>query len=190
MPESEVHVYIATSLDGFIAGPGDELSWLTGPEGPQASGPPSPPAGSGAISYEAFTANVGAMLMGRRTYDVVRGFDMPWYYGEMPVLVATTRPLDDVPPPTVRAVSGSIAAMLDEAKRAAAPKNVYLDGGILIRQAAEAGLIDEITITLAPIALGSGIPLFAGMARQYPVEILSHHSYGGGMVQLRMRPKR
>jgi dihydrofolate reductase len=156
MSSSQVHVYIAASLDGFIAGPGDDLSWLTGPDGPTPGGPPSP-TDPGALSYEAFTADVGALLMGRRTYDVVRGFDMPWFYGEMPVLVATNRPLDDDAPSTVRAVSGDIREMVAEAKRVATPKNVYLDGGVLIRQAAEADLIDELTITIAPIALGEGI---------------------------------
>ena len=142
--------YTASTLDGFIAGPGDDLSWLTGPEGPSAGGPPAP-SDPGALSYEAFTANVGALLMGRRTYDVVRGFDMPWYYGEMPVLVATTRPLDDGAPPTVRAVSGDIREMVAEAKRSAAPKNVYLDGGLLIRQAAEADLIEGAGLRLPPL---------------------------------------
>jgi len=184
---AQVHVYIATSLDGFIAGPGDDLSWLTGP--PTPDGPPTP-TDPGALSYEAFSAGVGVLLMGRRTYDVVRGFDMPWYYGATPVLVATTRPLDEGAPETVRAVSGDVREMVAEAKRVAAPKNVYIDGGVLIRQAAEADLIDELTITVAPIALGEGHALFAGMKRPYPLEIFGHYDFPGGMVQLRARPKR
>jgi dihydrofolate reductase len=67
---------------------------------------------------------------------------------------------------------------------------VYLDGGRLIRQAAEADLIEDLTVTVAPVALGEGLPLFAGLSRRYPLEILSHHSSPGGMVQLRMRPCR
>jgi dihydrofolate reductase len=189
MNAPQVHVYIATSLDGFIAGPGDDLSWLTGPEGPTAGGPPKP-TDPGALSYEAFIANVGALLMGRRTYDVVRGFDMPWFYGETPVLVATNRPLDEGAPSTVRGVSGDVRDMVAIAKRVAAPKNVYIDGGVLIRQAAEADLIDELTITVAPVALGAGHPLFAGMSRQYPLEVWGHFDFPGGMVQLRARPKR
>jgi dihydrofolate reductase len=189
MSPPQVHVYIATSLDGFIAGPGDDLSWLTGPEGPSAGGPPKP-TDPGALSYEAFTATVGTILMGRGTYDVVRGFDMPWFYGEMPILVATRRPLDEGAPPTVRALSGDIREMVAEAKRVAAPKNVYIDGGVLIRQAAEADLIDELTITVAPIALGAGHPLFAGMSKRYPLEVFGHYDFPGGMVQLRARPKR
>lgn len=185
MKTPRVRVYIATSLDGFIAGPDDDLTWLDAP-GPGVGSPPSEP---GALDYEAFIADVGALLMGRRTYDVVRGFDVPWPYGDRPVLVATHRPLDEGPPPTVRRVEGRIGELVALAKDAAAGRDVYLDGGVLIRQAAEAGLIDEFTVTVAPIALGSGHPLFAGMGSPYPLRVVSHHTYAGGMVQLRLVPR-
>lgn len=185
MKTPRVRVYIATSLDGFIAGPDDDLAWLDTPD-PEGDLPPSDP---GALEYDAFIADVGALLMGRRTYDVVRGFDVPWPYGDRPVLVPTHRPLDDGAPATVRRVEGSIEELVALAKEAAAGRDVYLDGGVLIRQAAEAGLIDELTVTVAPIALGSGYPLFAGMGSPYPLRIISHHTYAGGMVQLRLVPR-
>src|SRR5690606_16978914 len=90
---------------------------------------------------------------------------------------------------TVRAVSGSIEEMVALAKTVASGKDVYIDGGNLIRQAAEADLIDDITITIAPIALGAGHPLFAGMGRRYPIDVTAHHTYEGGMVQIRARPR-
>lgn len=188
MTTSQIHVYVATSLDGFIAGPDDDLSWLPGTDSNVDSmkGESDP----GALSYDGFISGIGALLMGRRTYDVVRGFDMPWPYGELPVLVATNRPLDADPPSTVQPVRGSIDDLINRAKDAAGERNVYLDGGVLIRQAAEANLIDELTITIAPVALGAGLSLFAGMSDRYPLEILSHHSFAGGMVQLRARPRR
>lgn len=72
---SKLRVYIATSLDGFIAGPDDDLSWLTGAEpGETPSAPPAPDPESGALSLEDFLAEVGCVLMGRRTFDVVQGF--------------------------------------------------------------------------------------------------------------------
>ena len=177
-----VRVYIASSLDGFIAGPGDDLSWLTGPEAANPGGETDPEA----LTFDAFIAEVGAVLMGRGTFDVVRGLEW-WGYGERPVLVATHRELGDVPA-NVRAVSGSIHEVVGLAKEAADGKDVYVDGGDLIRQAVEADLIDDITVTLAPIALGAGHPLFAGIGRRYPLEILGHHTFDGGMVQIRARP--
>ena len=150
MGRSQVCVYIASSLDGFIAGEDDDPSWLPTDVDPSMSEP-------GALGYEQFMEGVGALLMGRRTYDVVRSFGVEWPYGERPVLVATGRPLD---------------------------------GGDLIRQAAEADLIDEVTLTLVPVALGRGRALFAGLNRPYPMEVLSHHTFAGGMVQLRCSPDR
>jgi len=186
MTTPQVRVYIATSIDGFFAGPNDDLSWLpTDDELAEAAD-----ADGDALEYEDFIAGIGALLMGRATYDVVRGFDVPWPYGDRPVFVATTRAMDEDPPITVRAVGGSIAELVEAAKNAAGGKDVYLDGGSLIRQAAEADLIDDLTITMAPIALGSGHPLFAGMSKRYPLDLVSQHSHAGGMIQIRARPKR
>lgn len=178
-----VRVYIASSLDGFIAGPGNDLSWLTGPDAANPGGATD----SDALTFDRFIADVGAVLMGRGTYDVVQGMEW-WGYGKRPVLVATHRPLDNEGRPTVRAVSGTIAEVVALAKEAADGKDVYIDGGELIRQAVDADLIDEITLTLAPIALGSGHPLFAGIQKPYPLHIVAHHTFEGGMVQIRARP--
>lgn len=186
MPTSRVRVYIAMSFDGFIAGPDDDLSWLHGVEAGGTDEAPPP----GALGWEAFMADVGALLMGRRTYDAVRGFDVPWPYGERPVLVASSRPLDADPPATVRRVRGAIATLVDQARQAAGGGDVYIDGGAMIRQAAEADLIDELTVTMAPIALGLGHSLFGGMSRRYPLQFVDHHSFPGGMIQVRAVPRR
>ncbi|HSM36217.1 MAG TPA: hypothetical protein VK837_07470, partial [Longimicrobiales bacterium] len=136
MADGRVRVYIASSLDGFIAGPDHDLSWLTGPEAANPGGETDP----GALTFEAFFADVGALLIGRGTFDVVR--EMAWWgYGDRPVLVATHRDLGDGVRDTVRAVSGSIEELVAQAKEAAGEKDVYIDGGGLIRQAAAAGLI-------------------------------------------------
>ena len=176
-----VRVYIATSLDGFIAGPDDELDWLPNPT-PDAVLP------DGALGFDAFMKDIGAMLMGRATYDVVCRLGGPWFYGETPVLVATHRPLDPVVA-TVRAVAGDIDALVDEALRVAGGKDVYLDGGATIRAALDAGRIDDVVITVIPVVLGAGKSLFAGASRRCAMELVSHRDYGGGMVQLHARPR-
>jgi dihydrofolate reductase len=171
MPQpNRVRVFIGCSLDGFIAGPNDELDWLDLPKGAEDT-------------FTPFMAGIGAMLMGRRTFDVVRGFVGEWPYGEVPVLVATRRALEGARA-TVRAVGGSVEEMVAEAKRSAGSKDVYLDGGTLIRQALDAGLVDEITVSILPIVLGRGIPLFAGAERRHQLVLRSCREIGGGMVQL------
>ena len=176
-----VRVYIACSVDGFIAGPGNDLSWL--PQGPDdLTGPTDPRA----VQYEAFMADVGAMLMGRGTYDVVAGFDGPWPYGDTPVVVATSRPLDPLAP-TVHAASGDITRLVGRARELAAGRDVYLDGGNLIRQALDAELVDELIITMVPVVLGAGHALFAGVDGRHTLTFDAHYDMGG-MVQLVARP--
>jgi dihydrofolate reductase len=172
MSVARIRAFCATSLDGFLAGEGDDLSWL----------PESAP-GEGDHGFAAFLAQMGAMLMGRRTYDVVVGFDLPWPYGDLPVLVATHRTLDR-PAATVRAVSGDIGSMVEEARTAAGGRDVYIDGGELLREALDAGLLDEVTVTLVPIVLGRGLPLFAGATGRHRLVLHSESAHPRGLVQL------
>lgn len=175
---NRTRVFIATSLDGFIAGPNDEIDWLPEHESGMED------------TFSPFFAEIGALLMGRRSWDVVSGFMgvETWPYGDTPVLVATHRRLD-VARASVRPVQGSIEELVAAAKAAAGDLDVYVDGGALIRSAMDAGLVDEITVTIIPIILGSGIPLFAGAARHHRLETIDGRSIGGGLVQLRYRLK-
>lgn len=175
---SRVRVYMACSLDGFIAGPENDLSWLHADHSASGDLEPAPDA----LHFEEFMSQVGALLMGRTTYDVVEGLGQ-WIYGETPVLVATTRALEPIAP-TVQARSGDIRALVDAAKSAAGEKDVYLDGGDLIRQALDAGLVDEITATLVPILLGEGTRLFDGLVQRHRLQFVSSVAYGGGLLQV------
>lgn len=190
---SRVLVYCAMSFDGFIAGPHDDIAWLEAPRpawAPMAAGTWKTAVTDG-IDYDDFFSGIGAMLMGRRTFDVVHGMGQ-WFYGDTPVIVATGRPLptDGNMPPSVAGASAPIANLVAEAKEAAGSRDVYLDGGSLIRQALDAGLVDEMIVTLHPTILGAGHPLFAGAERRHMVTVDEVRSYGDGMVQLRMRPAR
>lgn len=170
-----VRVFIASSLDGFIAGPDDDLSWLPQPSSEQDFG------------FGAFMAEVGALLMGRRTFDVVMGLGGEWPYGERPLLVATHRPLPKSAPASVRAVSGSIHEMIEAALAAAHGRDVYIDGGALIRLALDAARIDEMVVTLIPMILGAGHPLFAGVQQRHALELVEHTAHEGGLISLRYR---
>lgn len=177
MQRGRVRVFIATSVDGFIAGLNNDLSWLPEPTGDPVSDD---------HGYTAFMADVGAMLMGRSTFDTVLGFGVAWPYS-VPVLVASSRPLTP-PNETVRGVTGDIRALIDQALCVAEGRDVYLDGGTLIRQASDAGLIDELIITVVPVILGAGAPLFAGVEQRRKFQLLHSQAFADGLVQLRYRP--
>ena len=169
-----VRVFIACSLHGFIAGPDDDLSWL----------PPPDPSGED-YGYGAFITETAAILMGRSTYDVAAGFET-WPYGALPVYVATSRPLESVNE-TVVPLAGTAPELL-AAVRARTEGPLYLDGGSMIRSFLDAGLVDELTVTLVNVILGRGAPLFAGVTRHQRLELTAVTPYAGGLVQLRFVP--
>lgn len=175
---SALRAFFAQSLDGFLAGEDDDLSWL-----------PQPSDATGDAGFGAFLEQTGALLMGRRTYDIVRGFEGPWPYGDRPVLVATTRPLPPGPP-SVRGRAASIAELVAEARTLAGGRDVYLDGGGLLRQAIEAGLLDELTVTIVPIVLGRGLPALAGAQARCSLALCRSQPLHSGMIQLTYRPAR
>ncbi len=175
---SRVQVFVGASLDGFIAGPKDELDWLGGSEGDTPD------------TFAPFFLTIGAVLMGRRTYDVVAGFASGvWPYGDTPLRVATSRPLTPMRA-SVSALSGSIQELVAKAKELAGDRDVYVDGGRLIRATLDAGLVDAITVTVVPMVLGEGIPLFAGVQRRHPLKLIGQRTVGDAGVELRYEPQR
>jgi dihydrofolate reductase len=171
---ASIRVFIACSLDGFIAGPDRDLTWLPGPFGDEDYG------------YGAFLADTEAILMGRATYEVAAAFDR-WPYGETPVFVATSRPLNPVVP-SVREITGTPKQLL-EAVRAESGGNVYLDGGALIRSFLDAHLVDELIVTVVGVILGNGTPLFAGTAERHRLRLTAARPYASGLVQLHYVPE-
>lgn len=180
----KVRVYMACSFDGYIAGPGDDIAWLH----EDHSSPGALPEDPEALGFEAFMSQVGAMLMGRTTYEVVEGFAQ-WPYGETPVIVATHRALEPTAP-TVRAAAGDIGELVAQAKEAAGARDVYLDGCALIQQALAAGLVDEMTLTLIPVILGGGTRLFDGTAPRQALVFGPSRAFSRGMMQVTATARR
>lgn len=178
---SRVRVYLGCSLDGCIAGPDHDLSFLN-------EHPPAPDGEPGdGLGFEEFIGQVGALLMGRRTYQVLLDYDA-WHYGDRPVLVATHHELPPAPKGgKAWAVEGPIEKLVEEAKAAAGGKDVYLDGGDLVRQGLDAGLVDEVTLTYLPLILGRGIRLWDSLQHRTNLEFAPPTTHGNGMVQVSAR---
>ncbi len=171
-----VRIFIACSLDGYISGAGDDLSWL--PEPSEELGDEH--------GFDGFLSQMGALLMGRNTFNVADAYEGDWPYGDLPVLVATNRPLS-TRQSTVRPVIGPINELIEDARDCCKEGDIYLDGGNLIRQALDENLIDEMTITIVPIILGKGSPLFSGVKMRQSLKLRHSKTLQDGMVQLTYR---
>ncbi|KRB77960.1 deaminase [Nocardioides sp. Root190] len=145
--------YTATTLDGFIADPDDSLDWLM--RQAQEDG--------GAQNYESFIKGVGAVVMGSTTYEWVLAHleksGEAWFYSQ-PSWVMTTRELPVLEGADVRFASGSVADVYDDLRTAAGDLDIWVvGGGDLAGQFADAGHLDEIVVSIAPVALGAGRPI-------------------------------
>lgn len=153
-------VFIATSLDGLISRADGDISWLTDP--PDADHVPGEPGSSPPPGYDEFIAGVDHLVMGRGTYEKVLTFGF-WPYGKLAVLVlSTTLPSGGA--------DGNVTVLssLDEVTRTLAANGasgVYVDGGQVIQTFLAHDLIDELTISTAPVLIGGGLPLFGTLDR-------------------------
>ena len=178
---TRVRVYMGCSFDGFIAGPEHDIAWMEEDYRAEGDLEPDPDV----LSFERFMSEVGVLLMGRSTYGILERYQV-WHYGETPVLVATHRPLVPLAD-TVQAVEGPIEELVQQAKEIAGEKDVYLDGGDLVRQALNAGLVDEITATFLPVLLGQGIRLFDDLSSATKLQFVGHRAHEGGFLQVTVK---
>ena len=162
-------VFIATSLDGFIARQDGGLDWL--------------PFDCEPHGYDEFIATVDALVMGRKTFEIVLAFDA-WPYGTKPVIVLSNTMLELKAPPG--AVCEMMAGDPHEIVARLAQrgmKHLYIDGGVTVQGFLAAGLIQRLIITRIPVLLGSGIPLFGPLSHDIRFEHVATRSYPSGLVQ-------
>ena len=139
--------------------------------------------------YDRFMADVGAIVMGSTTYEYIisEGTEM-WAYGATPVWVLTSRRMPAVPGADIRFFAGDIAEVHRDALAAAAGKNVWVvGGGNVAAQFADAGLLDELLLTIMPVVLGSGKPLLPIATVTEPLTLLDSTPFSAGAMGLRYR---
>ncbi|WP_299489706.1 dihydrofolate reductase family protein [Acaryochloris sp. IP29b_bin.137] len=174
---TKVSVFIATSLDGFIARKNGDLDWLndanaTVPEGEDCG-------------YQSFMASVDVLIMGRKTYEKVLSFG-EWPYGQTQVIVMSRNPIDfpaELPAWVTHSAETPSALYQRLVKEGA--QHLYIDGGMTIQRFLAAGLIDELTLTVIPILLGEGQPLFGPLEKDIQLTPISSRTYDFGFVQLK-----
>ena len=163
-------VFIATSVDGFVAGPNDELDWLASVERPGED-----------YGYEAFIETVDVLVMGRRSYEVVLGFPEWRYQGRRVIVLSRSLKAGDMRHGAeVSAASpGELVAEL----RAQGVRRVYVDGAAVIRSFLEERLVNDLTISVIPVVLGRGIRLFGDTLPQHDLVLEESRSFPSGLVQ-------
>ncbi|MGB3336725.1 MAG: dihydrofolate reductase family protein [Devosia sp.] len=167
--------YIATSLDGFIATPDENLDWLT----------QQPDLNLGEHDYHQFIKSIRTVVMGRATYDWIARYPGAWEYEGKRVIVVTSRPIDN--PKGSLETRTDIDGLITEL-RALDDGNVWmLGGGKLQMTFMERGALDEIEIYVISEIIGSGIPLFPATGLRASPKLISARSFGAACARLHYR---
>lgn len=173
----KVSVFIATSVDGFIARKDGDIEWLNKAN---ASVPRGEDCG-----YNALMGTVDVLVMGRNSYEKVCSFGT-WPYADTPVIVLSSNPIEfsSDSPSTIQHSSEQPRQLCERLSRDGV-RHIYIDGGITIQRFLSAGLIDEMTITVIPIILGDGIPLFGPTKSDVALTCTEAKAFDFGFVQLK-----
>ncbi len=183
--------YCAATLDGYIAETDDSIDWLMGYEGSfdGEGAEPGPMTDGG--SYERFYEGVGALVSGSTTYEFVLDHisdDSEWPYKGKPYWALSSRELR-VPEGEgidVRIADAPVTDLYEEMAAAAGERNLWVvGGGNVASQFAAAGLLDEVLVTVVPVVLGAGKPLFDERLPGGPMQLLGTRAFSTGMVELR-----
>ena len=166
-----ISVFIATSLDGFIARPNGDIDWLGEPNVDGED-----------FGYGAFIAGVDCLVMGRNTYEKVLTFG-DWPYDKPVVVMSRSQPpTPDSAPGGVEFTRGApaeVVAML----RDRGCRSLYIDGGAVIQSFLRAGLITRLIISTIPVLIGEGVPLFGPLDKDLPLRCVASRSFPNGIVQ-------
>lgn len=176
------HVFIACSLDGFIARPDHSLDWLMKFDGGDTK----------TSGYDAFIDSIDGLVMGRGTFEKVSTFE-PWPYAKPVVVISRSLTVAEIPEMLRDKVTLSSSEPRELMQHLAAKgwNRAYIDGGRLIQSFLKARLVDDMTITVAPILLGEGRRLFGPTGGDIDLELTDVRPMGpAGFAQLRYRVKR
>lgn len=176
-----VTVYMATSLDGFIADESGSVDWL--------NDLPAPEDTTEDYGYSALINKVDRLVMGRKTFDQVLGFGS-WPYGDLPVTVLTHQepPINLPAEATVSFTQGAPETVLKQFETQG-DTHIYLDGGNVVQSFLKAGYVDEFILTQVPILLGNGISLFNTPLPEEDWVVKQVNSYSNGFNQTHLKRK-
>lgn len=166
-------IFIATSIDGYIADKDGGIKWLHSIPNPDGID----------MGFNEFTSQIEAFVLGRTTFETVCSFDIEWPY-QKPVFVLSNN-MTTIPEKykgKAELVKGTLKEILETIHKKDF-FNLYIDGGKTIQSFLKEDLIDEMTITIIPYLLGGGIPLFADLPKKLEFECIESKIFLGKIVQ-------
>ena len=175
----KLSLFIASSLDGYIAKPNDDLSFLKLVEKEGED-----------YGYAEFTANIDTIILGRRTYDwVLREIGTSHYdNGERNVYVITRTERQSVG--KTKFYTGNLTELVQQLKSEYG-KNIYCDGGAeIVNELLISDLIDEFIVSIVPVLVGNGIRLFKDGRPEQQLELVNTKTFDTGLIQLHYKRKR
>ena len=177
MQHRELILYIAASLDGYIARPDGDIGWLSSVEAPGED-----------YGYADFVKTVDTVIMGRKTYEKVLEFGIPWpHAGRKCYVLSKTRTGNDE---NVEFFNGDIGDLVAQIRRALG-MNIYCDGGAdVVHALMRSDLIDRYVISIIPVLLGDGIPLFKPGRPEQALTLVHSVAFPTGLVQLHYERKK
>jgi dihydrofolate reductase len=173
-------VFIATSLDGYIADKDGGLDWLQSIPNPENLD----------MGWADFIERIDAIVMGRKTFEKVCSFDCEWPYSK-PVFVLSNS-LKSIPggyEGKAEPIKGSVSGVIEKIHQRGY-KHLYIDGGVTVQSFLKDDLIDEIIITIIPTILGGGTPLFGELSEQMGFDHVKTEVFLNAMVQNHYRRKK
>jgi len=171
----KVIVHIATSADGYIAGPDGDLEWLT-----------SRPAPDGFYGMNTFMKSIDTTVLGRKTYEVSLGLGAKFDARSRTIVFSRQAPPADVPS-GVEFVNGAIGPVVSRLREQPGKDIWLMGGGEIIASFLDEQAIDEFVISVVPVFIGDGIPLIARRHRHVPLHLQSVERFEDGLVQLHYR---
>jgi dihydrofolate reductase len=178
---SRVTIHMVASLDGFIARKDGSVDWMeTSDEFPEG-------ATMDPEFVQAFLMTIDCYVMGSRTYETALRFEaegLGWSYGDKPTFVLTTRDLPRTRN-TVVFYSGDLGQFVNEQLRPKFQSIWFVGGGMVSAECLRLGLVDEVSYSILPIAIGDGIPFFDKLDRDIGLHLAEVKAYKNGMVELR-----
>ena len=173
-------VFIASSLDGYIADKEGELDWLQAIPNPDNLD----------MGWVDLLDRIDALVMGRKTFEKVCSFDCDWPYSKpLFVLSNSMKSIPEGYEGKAELISGSFPAVIETIQQKG-HKHLYIDGGVTVQSFLKEDLIDELIITVIPILLGGGIPLFGELPKRMEFNHVKTEVFLSAIVQNHYRRKK